>query len=190
MAVIREQQFLTLPIVQLVPHPDNPRTHDEAAIDSSMETNDFYGTVTVRELPADDGLPAQAWQILAGHGRVESARRKGIAEVPCMVVVADDVEAIRILLADNATSDRAGYNRDILDRVLEELGDLTGTGFDVDLEELAVFVDEDEKIVPEPDDEDFERQFGLVIECRDEDHQRELYDRFVAEGLTVRVVAI
>lgn len=183
----REQEYRVLPIRELSPHPDNPRIHDQAAIDSSMEVNGFYGAVVVRELAPG------SYQILAGHGRVESATRKGLESVPCIVVVADDVAAVKVMLADNATSDRAGYDRDILDRVLEELGDLTGTGFDVELEELAKFVDEDERTPdPEPDPEpDFVREYGLVLTFDSESEQEAAYAALVELGYeSIRVVNV
>ena len=31
------------------PHPDNPRVHDEDALDESLEANGFYGAVLVQK---------------------------------------------------------------------------------------------------------------------------------------------
>ena len=186
----RRQEYEVLLIEWLEPHPDNPRTHDKAAIASSLQTNGFYGAAVVRQ------LGPERYQILAGHGRVDGARDKGLPAVPCVVVEANDVEAIRILLADNATSDRAGYDRDVLDRVLEELGSLEGTGFDVELDELARFIDEDERD-PEPDpvddgdDDDFEREYGLVLTFDDEAEQEAAYTHLRDLGYErIRVVNV
>lgn len=36
----------------------------------------------------------------------------------------------------------------------------------------------------------YKQQYGVVVICKDEKEQREVYDRLLAEGLTLKVVTV
>lgn len=121
------QRYVTdFPIDELRPHPKNPRLHDEAAIDESIETSGFYGAVIAQ---------GHTNYLLAGHGRVKSLTRHGVRTVDTIFLDVDDATAEKILLVDNRTNDLSGYDERALLALLEpmaERGDLVGTGYSAD----------------------------------------------------------
>lgn len=129
------QQYRDARVDDLIPHPRNPRRGDVDVIQSSIDVNGFYGAIIVQR---------STRYVLAGNHRLQAAIRSGASTVPVIEVDCDDDAALRILLADNRTTDVSVYNEQLLGEILSELrGDsLDGTGFveeDVDrmLEELA-----------------------------------------------------
>lgn len=171
----------------LDPHPQNPNRGDLAVIEESMEINGFYGAVTVRVSPETRGR----YQILAGEHRWRTATKKGAEFVPCIVVDADDVEAARIMLVDNESAKRSSYDPHKLTAVLATLGSIDGTGFD-----LAALEDfEEERRATEPpadddSDDEFEREFGVIVLVPDENAQKTLYEEMRERGFSVRVASI
>jgi len=117
---------------QIEAHPANPNDGDVAAIAESIRQNGFYGRIVV---------PDSTGRILAGEHRWRAAQEVGLAEVPIERVECDDETAMRILLADNATAEKAEREPEPLAELLESLettsDGLAGTGYDDgDLDEL------------------------------------------------------
>lgn len=119
-------EALVIPIVELKPHPRNPRRHDHQAIAASL--NRFGQQRPVLCLP--DGT------IVAGHGTTVAASEllgwTGIAAVRSDL---DDADIEGYLLADNRTSDLGYYEQSVLADILKdamEKGQLEGTGYTAD----------------------------------------------------------
>lgn len=116
------------PLDELKPHPRNYQRHPDdqlAQLEASLETFGFYRNVVA----ARDGT------ILAGHGVVEAARRKGLASVPVLrlEIEPDDPRARKVLVGDNAIGKSAEIDDRALVELLREIADaegLDGTGFD------------------------------------------------------------
>ena len=105
------------------PHPRNPRVGDLAAISESISKNGFYGAIVAQR---------STGYILAGNHRWLAAKKSGLTEVPVLWIDVDDRAAVKILLADNRTSDLGEYDDEALVGLLRELRteeDLAGTGF-------------------------------------------------------------
>ena len=109
------------------PHPANPNDGDVAAIAESIRQNGFYGRIVVRD---------STGKILAGEHRWRAAQEVGLTEVPIERVECDDETAMRILLADNRTAEKAERDQDQLADLLEHLDTtddrLDGTGYSGD----------------------------------------------------------
>lgn len=114
-------------------HEANPRQGDLGAVIESFKANGFWGRVVVDK---------RTGRVLAGNHRVMAARQLDMPEIPVEYVETDgDEHALRILLADNRTSDLGDYDRAGLADLLEHLAStdagLVGTGYDGDaLDEL------------------------------------------------------
>lgn len=120
---IINQQYAEVALDTLKPHPMNPRRGDVAEISKSIAHNGFYGALVVQK---------STGHILAGNHRYLAAKEQGMASLPVIWVNVDEVEAQRILLADNRTSDLGGYDNEQLAALLDGLaqGDgLEGTGY-------------------------------------------------------------
>lgn len=112
-----------VPIESLFPHPANPRRGNVAAIAESIKTNGWHGVIVVQK---------STQRILVGKHRWEAAKTLGMTHVPAQVRDVDDVEAMRIIIADNRASDLASYDDDQLLRNLKDIGNGQGTLFTID----------------------------------------------------------
>lgn len=102
----------------------NPRTHSKKQIKQIAESIKEFGFLN----PVLIG-PNQ--EIIAGHGRVEGAKRAGLERVPVVSVdhlSADQVRAY--VIADNKLTENAGWDYALLELELRELDD---AAFDVSL---------------------------------------------------------
>lgn len=115
----------------LRPYPYNARTHSDAQIAKICNSIREFGWTNPVLLDDDGG-------IIAGHGRIEAAKRLGIHSVPCLRLTELDADQRRAyVIADNKLALEAGWDLDIL---RDELADLREVGFDLALtgfDELA-----------------------------------------------------
>jgi ParB-like chromosome segregation protein Spo0J len=176
------QTLETVAVEEISPHPDNPRRGDLDKIGESIDHHGWFGAVLAQR---------STGYILAGNHRYQAAVARGARELPVLWVDVDDDQARRILLADNTTSDAAGYADDALARLLAELsqtaGALAGTGFeDADLDRLIGNIVQAEP-TPAPDQSgEIDDCFDLIVTCSSESDQLALLDRLVAEGYPCR----
>lgn len=150
MANIINQKSELVPVGELKTHPENPRRGDVSLVAESIRTNGFYGAVVAQR---------STGYVLAGNHRLMAADSVGLDEIPVVWVDVDDEQAMRILLADNRTSDLAAYDDDSLGRLLEHLsstdGGLEGTGYsEFDLSALTSAWDYDGEIDDIEENED------------------------------------
>lgn len=207
---MREQEYRIIPVTQLRPHPDNPNQGDEQALADSIDENGFFGACTVWPHPDEEG----AFQILGGEHRWREACRRGQLELPCIVQLdIDHVTAVRILLADNEVGKRGTNRQDALDRCLETLGSLKGTGLDDILDRASDAVDEkaaeeaeeaassasedaDGSEGPygsdEDPDADFTREYGILVMAESEVQQQQVYEELARQygASMLRVVSV
>jgi DNA modification methylase len=109
---------------RLLPYARNARTHSASQIDqiaASMREWGWTNPVLVDEL----GM------IIAGHGRIQAARKLGLSEAPVMVATGwSEAKKRAYVIADNKLALNAGWNEDLL---AAELADLSELAFNVDL---------------------------------------------------------
>lgn len=125
MKVVVQEYDEFVPVGDLAEHPDNPRRGQDDAVAESIEENDFFGAILVQK---------STKLIVAGNTRFRAMRDAGAVTIPGFWVDCDDVEAKRILLADNRVGDLAFYQDDqllaLLQEIAEESGSIKGTGYD------------------------------------------------------------
>jgi len=129
--MVEKNELIEVNINSVKPHPANPRKGNVKKIVESIKANGFYGSIVVQK---------STMTILAGNHRWQAAKQCGMETIPAMIVDVDDLQAKKILLADNRTSDFAVYDSDELTRLLRDViadDSLLGTGFDAnDLDKL------------------------------------------------------
>ncbi len=116
-----------VPIDQLVPQPRNARKHPPEQIrqlEASIREFSFTNPIL-----ADEDL-----QVLAGHARLEAARRRGLSTVPVVRLVhLTEVQKRAYAIADNKLGEAATWNEELLKIELEALQlekfDIELTGF-------------------------------------------------------------
>ena len=132
----------------LIPYINNARKHSEEQIkqlQSSIREFGFLNPILI------DGNH----NIIAGHGRVEAARREGMTTIPCVFAEhLTDAQRKAYIIADNRLAEMASWDMDVLKLELKALDEL---GFDTDLTGffLEDFDDEDkDRDEQEPSDEE------------------------------------
>lgn len=114
------------PIASLVPAKRNARTHSDRQIEQIAASIQQFG-FTNPVLVDNQG------RIVAGHGRVEAARRLGLVDVPVIQLSHLSENELRAYaLADNKLAENAGWDPEILKIELEELQALD-LGFDLEI---------------------------------------------------------
>lgn len=121
-ASAKKRRFEEWPLDRLRANPRNARVHPEAQLERLVESIRQFGFVApVAARP--DG------ELLAGHARVEAARRAGIARVPVVIVDHLSAEECRLYtIADNRIAELSAWDRDTLAAEMAELREL---GLDV-----------------------------------------------------------
>lgn len=192
------------PIESIAPYAFNPRKTDRA-VDAVAESISRFGFKQPLVVDANGS-------IVCGHVRYYAAKRLGMTSVPC--VLADDLDedelkAYRLL--DNKLSELSCWDPELLSEELDDLDpaydfSAFGVNFDEDVfpaiekklrEENGAFLDDEEEEEPNafrapyPDEEDpIERKYKLVVDCRSEEDQEDLYERLTLEGYRVRSCAL
>jgi ParB-like chromosome segregation protein Spo0J len=117
-------------IDKLIPYSNNARTHSDEQIRQIQASLREFGFINPVLIDKDCG-------IIAGHGRVEAAKREGITEVPCVWVEhLTEAQKKAYILADNKLALDAGWDMPKLKDLFQELDtgefDLELTGFEID----------------------------------------------------------
>ena len=139
----------------LKPDSRNARTHSDKQVQLLTAAIKEFGVFVPVVVDEND-------VILAGHARVEAAKRMGMPKVPTIRVQHLTPERKRAFaIADNRLAELAGWDEDLLRIELGELSSLEldfefeVTGFDtVDLDRLEALTTEhaaEQEMVPEPD---------------------------------------
>jgi hypothetical protein len=119
-----ELQIIYLPIDELRPAKNNPRTHSKKQLTQLQRSIEEFG-FTNPVLVSDNG------EIAAGHGRVQAARLAGMTEVPTICLSTLTPEQRRAyVIADNKLALNAGWNTELLAIELQSLIDV---GFDLEI---------------------------------------------------------
>lgn len=102
-------------------YPGNPRKGDIDKIAESLKANGQYKPIVVQ---TDTNF------VLVGNHTLKAIKKLGWDFVEVVWADVDDIEAKRIVLADNRTSDGSTYDYTALNEMIMTLPDLEGTGYD------------------------------------------------------------
>ena len=175
-------RYELVPVGELIPYVNNARTHSDeqiAKLQSSIREFGFVNPVLI------DGNK----NIIAGHGRVEAAKREGISEVPCVFVEhLTDNQRKAYILADNRLAELAEWNVELLNM---ELLDLEAN---FDMADFGFEINPPTGYAPgeEPggrSDFNYKEQYGVIVICADEAEQEKVYNTLNDDGYNCRVVA-
>ena len=128
-AIPNKESYQIKDIETLKPHPKNYKKHPEDQLKHicrSIEENGIYRNIIIS---SDD-------VILAGHGVVQACKKLNIKSVPTLKlnISSTDQQATKLLTADNEVSHLGEVDEralsDVLKDILDNTGDLLGTGYD------------------------------------------------------------
>jgi ParB-like chromosome segregation protein Spo0J len=175
--------ILRLPIADLHLDRANARRHPERNMDALMASLMRFGQQKPIVIDGNN-------VVRAGNGTLAAAKGLGWKEIVCVRSDLPMSELAAYAVVDNRTAELAEWDPEMLRASLEGLDelDLKALGFD-DAEELAKLCDEAVADLP-GDVEAVMAVFEVVVECQDEGHQREVYERLTGEGERCRVLTI
>lgn len=143
-----------VPVRDLTPYGNNPRTHTKKQIRQIADSLTKFGWT-------NPILIDETGMILAGHGRLEAAKLLGKTEVPT-IALADMSEAEKraYIIADNRLAEKAGWDEELLAIEFQFLTehipdfDVEITGFDTGEIDVLLLgeqpVEEDAVELPDP----------------------------------------
>lgn len=180
----RIRELRRVPAGELRANPRNWRTHPEsqrALLRSLLAEVGYAGALLAREL--DDG----SLELIDGHLRAETTPDE---VVPVLVLDVNTAEAEKILLTHDPLAAMAATDHEQLAALLAEvefispeveelLHGLTQTAIETAGECLTK---RDEVAIPQ--------SWQVVVECRDEADQREIFERMRGEGYRCRVLTL
>ena len=132
----------------IIPYSRNARTHSATQIAQIVASIREFGFTNPLLVDEHNSL-------IAGHGRLEAARRLGMPQLPAIVVEGlTDAQKRALRIADNQLALNASWDDDLL---RTELADLRDVGFDLALtgfgeEELGALFAERNAGLTDPDD--------------------------------------
>lgn len=168
----------------LTPHPHNWRTHSRHQRDvlrGVLAEVGYADALLAREL-TDGSL-----QLVDGHLRAEATPN---AIVPVLVVDLDDAEAEKVLLTHDPLASMAGSDSEQLRGLMQRI-DTDHRAITEMLDKVVRRADEAAAaLTSEPPEIDVPESYQVVVECRDEPQQREVFERMRSEGHTCRVLTL
>ena len=171
----------------VVPHPHNPNMGDEDALEESIDEVGFVGAILVRQ------IGEWQYELIAGEHRWKNRKKNKIETIPAIIAHdMSDEAALKLLLSDNEVTRRGRYDNEKLTKALRSLPNTRGTGFPLDALAKHEARRQRQEIIANPP-EQFVREYGVVVTCKTEVEQEELYNRLVGIGVDpeqMRVVSI
>ena len=181
----RIKELRRVPAGQLRPNARNWRRHPQAqqdALRGVLAEIGYADALLARELP--DG----SLELIDGHLRAETTPDM---EVPVLVVDLDEKEAMKLLALLDPLAGLAEPDADALAELLADV--------DTDSEAVRAVLDDilaqtESIVAEEPAGErpevNIPEAFQVVVECRDEAQQKEVFERLTAEGLSCRLLML
>ena len=181
----RIKDFRRVPTSSLHPNPKNWRTHhvrQRNVLKGILAEVGYADALLARELP--DG----SLQLIDGHLRAETTPNQ---KVPVLILDLNDAEADKLLATLDPLAALAGTDQTMLDDLLaqveteniavqEFLRSLTegvpGQSYDCGSD----MFDAKEVAIPEV--------YQILVTCRDEAEQREVFEKLTADGRNCRIV--
>jgi ParB-like chromosome segregation protein Spo0J len=171
----------SLPIDQVHADPANARRHPQRNLDAIMSSLARFGQQ--KPIVIDEQNICRA-----GNGTLAAAKALGWKTINVVRTALAGIEATAFGIADNRTAELAEWDTDVLKQFLADpaIGDLSFTS-----EELAALGAASENLPPgEAASFDLADGYQVVIDCDDEQEQREVYERMKSEGYSCRLMVL
>lgn len=166
--------------------PYNPRTISEEMFKKLIKSLQQFGYVEPLVWNKRTG------HVVGGNQRLKALQELGVEEVDVIVIDLPLEQEKALNLALNKIEGEWDIPK--LKEILIELSesvikeDLTITGFSI--EEIEGLIGKIEENISEANIEQSLEQYIIIIECENEEHQKELLERFLAEGLKCRAQSL
>jgi len=172
----RIKEFKRVAAKDLLPNPKNWRSHPKEqkdALQGILAEVGYADALLVRETE-------HGYMLLDGHLRAEVSPEQ---KVPVLVLDVTEKEADKILLTHDFITDMAVMKEEEFQELLNQ----TEIESQALLDALQKQIDEGDGFESTDKDVSIPSIFQIVVSCDNESHQQELYDRFIEDGLTVKL---
>jgi ParB-like chromosome segregation protein Spo0J len=179
----RIRELRRVPANELLPNPRNWRLHppeQQAALAALLAEVGFAGALLARE--RDDGR----LELIDGHLRAAAAPNE---IVPVLVLDVDEIEAAKLLATFDRLSAAAQADYEQLRGLLATI-DFHSSAIDALFEELRQQMHEHaaHAATDEPAPAEIHPVYQVLVDCRDEAEQREVYEAIHGAGHKCRLV--
>ena len=136
-----DHKIVFMPVAELQGYKQNARQHGEEQIAALMKSIKSFG-FTAPVMISDEGT------IIAGHGRVEAARRLHYSTVPCIRLSnLTEAQQKAYVIADNQLASMATWDWDMLAAEIDNLKDQ-----DFDISTLGFTKEQLDEMIGSPDE--------------------------------------
>jgi len=164
-----QKEIKEIPLEELRLYEKNARIHPEEQIEQLTKSIKSFGFLSPVIIDSDKN-------VIAGHGRIEAAKRAGLESVPCVNVDGlTDEQRRAYILADNRLSELSKWNKQIVETELADLAefdiDLSLTGFSFSPVDITFdLIEEETEFEPELEDvaEKAKEKFNQIMETLEE----------------------
>ena len=180
-AMEEPMEILQVPVADLSHDPANARKHPERNLDTIVASLRRFGQQKPIVIDRNN-------IVRAGNGTLEAAKRLGWEKIACVRTELNGADATAYAIADNRSAELAEWDDEVLAATLNGLvledGLLEAAGFDED---------ELEKLLPSASDDFAEDKSGdatvfeIVVVCKDESDQENVYNMIKNEGYECRI---
>ena len=181
-ATIRDRikEFRRVPARDLLDHDGNPRRHPQAQRDALRGVLEQVGIADAMVAYHSERNGGRL-TLIDGHLRKQDYD----LDWPTLILDVTDEEADLLLASHDPLGALAEYDRPRLDALLQEVRAKSPAvvGMLKDLAKKAGGGEEKNQAIALPPE-----RFEVLVECQDEGHQREVFDRLTGEGLKCRVL--
>ena len=174
-------QIKEINIDEIIPYVNNPRNNDDAVDNVAASIKEFGFKVPI--------ILDKENVIVTGHTRLKAAKKLGLKKIPCIYasdLTEQQIKAFR--LADNKVAEFATWDLEKLELELEGISELEMVGFG--FEPIGADDESKEPAGATESDFNYESQYGVIVMCKDEAEQEQIYNRLVEEGYECKVVAV
>ena len=181
----RIQELRRVKASLLRPHPQNWRMHPRAqqdALRGVLAEIGYADALLARPLP--DG----SLELIDGHLRAETTPDM---EVPVLILDLNDAETAKLLALHDPLAGLAEPDDQVLAELLAHV-ESENEAVQALLARMAGAGESDVAVADDgpPPGVEVPEAFQVVVECGDEQHQREVYERLTAEGLRCRLLTL
>jgi ParB-like chromosome segregation protein Spo0J len=171
----------SLPIDQVHADPANARRHPQRNLDAIISSLARFGQQ--KPIVIDEQNICRA-----GNGTLAAAKALGWKTINIVRTALAGSEATAFGIADNRTAELAEWDTDVLKQFLADpaIGDLSFSP-----EELKALGAVNETLPPAAADSvELSDGYQVVVDCDDEQQQREVYERLKSEGYACRLMVL
>lgn len=166
---------------ELKPYKGNPRKNDEAISYVAESIKQFGFKVPI--------IIDKKNNIICGHTRYKAAKELKMNIVPCIVsndLSEEQIQAFR--LVDNKVSEKSEWDFDLLNEELENILDIDMSIFDFDIGQSEKEIEESSEMIG-MNSFNYQEQYGVIVICKNEVEQEQIYNELQEKGYRCKVVA-